>query len=198
MRTSYKFRVLPVVILLSFCVAGASRPVSAQSSKAPAPRHSTRAAAQADAQALRYYVLTRYKVRELGEAISDLGEYQDAHPDVASAMTAEGSQGDIAHLAQRIQKFPQVVALLRKDGFTPRQYVTALMTLEQAMQAVTAKLNGAYPDYPPQTANLIGRPNLTFVERNLDELAHIIDSLGPLPDQSPAASDSDPGLFNGH
>jgi hypothetical protein len=60
------------------------------------------------------------------------------------------------------------MAVLAKNGITPREYAVGIMTLVQAGMAVGMKKSGTYKEYPPQMLKLVSKPNLDFVEQHWD------------------------------
>jgi len=127
-------------------------------------------ASSADQKELFNYTLTMDKIHKLADAQNDLAALQKSNPDLAKAMDSDDSSGNLDQLVQKLQKFPPVVAVLKKDGLAPREYIVATMTLIQASMAVGMKKSGTYKDYPPKMLELVSQANLTFLEQHWDDL----------------------------
>jgi hypothetical protein len=66
------------------------------------------------------------------------------------------------------------VAILKKNGLTPREYVVGTKTLIQASMAVGLKKDGTYKEYPPELLKVVSPANLAFVEKHFDEVHKVL------------------------
>ena len=71
--------------------------------------------------------------------------------------------------------------MMKKNGFTPREYVLGTITFIQAATAVGFKKSGSYKDYPPQVHRVVSAANLAFVEQHWNEIDKIMPTF---PDDS--------------
>jgi hypothetical protein len=131
----------------------------------------------ADEKEVFNYVLTLDKVHKVGAAMKDLDDFQKTHPELANA-AGDSGDGSIDQSVQKIEKYPQAVAVIRKNGFTTREFVVASMTLTMASTAVAFKKGGTYKEYPAEMLRLVSQANLTLVENNFDEISKIMAALG--------------------
>jgi hypothetical protein len=128
----------------------------------------------ADQKELLDYALSIEKIQKLGSVLKKFDEMSAQHPELRSG----DSGGSISETTAKIQKYPEAVAVLTKNGLTPREYVVGSMTLIQAGMAVGFKRAGTYKEYPPEMLTIVSRPNLTFVEQHFDEITKIVPVLG--------------------
>ena len=116
------------------------------------------------------YVLTMDKVQKLGNATKDLTELLARHPEMQSG----SSDYNLDQITQQMQKYPEAVAILKKNGLTPREYVVGTKTLIQASMAVGLKKDGTYKEYPPELLKVVSPANLAFVEKHFDEIHKVL------------------------
>ena len=136
--------------------------LSAQSRKGAA-----KDAEDADQKELYNYVLTMDKVHKLAAATNALQALAKQHPE----MNNEGGDAkNLNEMVQKIKKYPEVVAVLDKNGLTPREYAVGFFTLMQASMAVGFKKSGTYKEYPPKMLQLVSKQNLDFVDQHFDEI----------------------------
>jgi hypothetical protein len=113
------------------------------------------------------YVLSMDKIHKLGGASKALMEESKRHPEL------DGESSDSKNLdemVKKIQKYPEAVSILSKNGLSPREYAVGFFTLIQASIAVGAKKSGAYKEYPPKMLQLVSKQNLDLVEQHFDEI----------------------------
>jgi hypothetical protein len=130
------------------------------------------------------YTLTMDKIHKLTAVENDMAAYEKAHPELGKEMDADNSDGNLDQLAQKIQKYPPVVAILKKDGVTPREYIVGTLAVVQAGMAVSFKKSGVYKDYPPKMLTSINPANLAFVEKNWDEISKTMPAFQGKTDNS--------------
>jgi hypothetical protein len=141
------------------------------------PQAGTSGASAADQKELFNYTLTMDKIHKLGDAMKDMEALQKSNPELDKSISSDDSEGSLDQLAAKIQKYPPVVAVLKKDGLTPREYIVVTMTLIQASLAVGLKKAGTYKDYPPKMLELVSQTNLTFLEKNWDDVQKTVPAL---------------------
>src|ERR1051326_7282539 len=110
------------------------------------------------------YVLTMDKIQRISAATKALESLARQHPelnDVNSAKTLDAT-------VQNFQKYPDAVAVVKKFGMEPREYIVGVMTVMQAGMAVGFKKSGTYKEYPPDILKLVSKQNLDFVEQHWD------------------------------
>src|SRR5437763_14685247 len=88
----------------------------------------------ADQKELYNYVLTMDKVKKLAAATNQFQELGKKHPELNDEKPTDSK--NIDEMAQKLQKYPDVVSILSKNGLTPREYTVGFMTLMQASMAV--------------------------------------------------------------
>ena len=120
----------------------------------------------ADQKELFNYVLSMDKVRKLSAATKALEPLAKQHPEIQKDTDDAKS---IDALVGKFQKYPDAVAVLAKNGLTPREYIVGLMTTMQAGMAVGFKKSGAIKEYPPEMLKTVSKTNLDFVEQHWDE-----------------------------
>ena len=138
---------------------------------AQAKRASADDAAQKELYA---YVLTMDKVQKLAGATKSLNELTKAHPEM------KNSGDDAKTLDQtvaKLQKYPEVMAALNKNGLSPREYAVGIMTLIQASMAVGFKKTGTYKEYPPDMLKLVNKANLDFVDTHYDQIKTMTEGM---------------------
>jgi hypothetical protein len=144
--------------ICSFLAAGVLLAVSA-SAQARRAR-----ADDADQKELYNYVLTMDKLQKLGDTTKALQNYAKQHPEAKD----ESNGKTLDDMVQKMQKHPEAVAIINKNGLSPREYAVGLMTLMQAGMAVGFKKSGTYKEYPPDMLKLVSKQNLDFVEQHWD------------------------------
>jgi hypothetical protein len=130
-----------------------------------------------DQKELRSYVLTMEKVKKLGNATHDMMEAAKKHPELNTA-GGNGDAKDLNDMVAKLQKFPEVVSILNRNGLAPREYAVGFFTLLQASMAVGFKKSGTYKEYPPKMLELVSRQNLDFVDQHFDEIKKLTNMGG--------------------
>src|SRR5690348_1345311 len=118
----------------------------------------------ADQKELYNYVLTMDKVKKLAAATTQFQELAKKHPELNEEKQTDSKNLD--EMVQKLQKYPDVVAILSKNGLTPREYAVGFMTLMQASMAVGFKKSGTYKEYPPKMLEVVSKANLDFVDQH--------------------------------
>jgi len=150
------------------CAAGA------QTKAGAAQKGATKGASDADQQELFKYVLTMDKIQKIGTSMHSLTDLAKKHPELENESSSSATLDD---MVQKFQKYPDAVAVLTKNGLTPREFAVGTMALMQAGMAVGMKKSGMYKEYPPQMLKVVSGPNLTFVEQHYDEIVKAIPEL---------------------
>ncbi len=129
-----------------------------------------------DQKELYNYVLTMDKINKMAAATQAMTEYGKKHPE----LNAEGKSSDAKNLDQMVRKlqgYPEVVAILSKNGLTPREYAVGFFALLQASMAVGFKRSGTYKEYPPKMLEVVSKTNLDFVDQHFDEIQKITNKM---------------------
>src|ERR1044071_1375529 len=148
-------------IALAFGLAGlATSPTVAQGPKANG----------ADDRELFSFVLTMGKVQHLSGAAKGLHELEKKHP----GMSNGGPNKSIDEMVGAIKKYPDAVAVLAKNGLSPRDYAVGFLTLIQSTMVVGLKKAGTFKSYPPDMTKLVSQANLAFVEQHYAEIQKLI------------------------
>jgi hypothetical protein len=129
----------------------------------------------AEQKELYNYVLTPQNVQKVMKVVRDLDAFQKSHPQIAKSDTE--SDGSIAGTQKSIEKYPQAVAIIAKDGLTPHEYVVASMTVIQGTLTVGFKKNGTYKEYPAEILKMISPANLKYIEAHYDEISRQMDAV---------------------
>lgn len=127
----------------------------------------------ADARELYNYTLTLDKIQKTAAATEKLTVLAKQHPEVNAMQDAKSIDDSV----QKINKFPDAVAVIRQSGLTPHEYVVCIMTLIQASMAVGFKKSGTYKDYPPEILKQVSKPNLDFTEQHWDDIQKLTQSM---------------------
>src|SRR5262249_30668046 len=125
------------------------------------------------------FVLSMDKVQRLSGAAKGLHELEKKHPGMGNG----GSSNGIDQMVGAIQKYPDAVAVLSKNGLTPRDYAVGFLTLIQSTMMVGLKKAGTFKTYPPDMLKLVSPANLAFVEQ------HYADIQKLMPDWSTAGDE---------
>ncbi len=112
---------------------------------------------------------------------------------MASNLKSEQSAASLDQIAEKLEKYPKLVDLLKKDGMTPREYVVTVIVLIQAGAVVDMKRNGTIKDYPPEVLQLIKLENLTLVEDHYDEIAKAMPTASADGNDQPPTPPADSG-----
>jgi hypothetical protein len=129
-----------------------------------------------DQKELYKYVLTMDKIKKLGSVTHDLQEAGKKHPELDKGRGEDPK--DLNDMVAKIQKYPDAVSILSRNGLTPREYAVGFFTLLQASMAVGFKKGGAYKEYPPEMLQLVSRQNLDFVDQHFDEIRKLTNMGG--------------------
>jgi hypothetical protein len=103
----------------------------------------------ADQQALHDYDLTAAKIDKLMTVGTKMREYAAAHPEVRQQ--GDFMRGkDLGESIKSVEAKPELVAMMKEQGVTPRDFVLGTMSLFSA--AMWAQMSKQYPDakMPPE------------------------------------------------
>lgn len=123
----------------------------------------------ADQKELFSCVLTMDKVQRISDATEALQPVRKQHPELSSLSGAKS----LSEAAKTIQKYPDAVAILAKNGLKPREYVVGLIEAMQARLIVGLKKQGTFKDYPPDLLKLVSKTDLDFAEEHWDAIRAI-------------------------
>jgi|SRR5579872_3073048 len=144
----------------------------------------------ADEKELFAYSLTMDKIHQLADAQKDLNTLEKSDPDMANNLKSEQGAASLDQITEKLEKYPKLVDVLKKDGLSPREYVVTVIVLIQAGAVVDMKRNGTIKDYPSEVLQLVKLENLTLVEDHYDEIAKAMPSdAGDGKDQPPPPAD---------
>jgi hypothetical protein len=118
-----------------------------------------------DQKELYNYTLTTDKLQKLSSTTKALESLAKQHPEIKDSDDTKS----IDETVKKLQKYPDAVAVINKNGLSPREYTVGIMTVIQAATAVGFKKAGTYKDYPPDMLKLVSKANLDFVEQHWDE-----------------------------
>jgi hypothetical protein len=152
-----------LVLLLGGVLTAAA--VSAQSKKSSAD--------EADQKELYNYVLTLDKIRSIAAINKSFEELAKKNPGLKDK---EGDAKNLDEMAQKLQKYPEVVAVIEKNGMKTREFAVATMSLLQVGMVVGFKKSGTYKEYPPEMLKLVSKQNLAFAEEHWDEIQKLTNS----------------------
>jgi hypothetical protein len=138
--------------------------LAAQPAASQGPKHS------ADERELYSFVLTMDKVQHLSGAAKGLHELEKKHP----GMSNGGENKSIDEMVGAIRKCPDAVAVLAKNGLSPRDYAVGFLTLIQSTMMVGLKKAGTFKTYPPDMLKLVSQANLAFVEQHYAEIQKLM------------------------
>jgi len=124
----------------------------------------------ADERELYGFVLTMDKVQRLSGAAKGLHELEKRHP----GMSNGGPSKSIDDMVGSIKKYPDAVAVLSKNGLSPRDYAVGFLTLIQSTMMVGLKKAGTFKTYPPDMLKLVSQANLAFVEQHYAEIQKLM------------------------
>jgi hypothetical protein len=127
------------------------------------------AAEEADQKEIYNYTLNMDKIQRFGATMAALQDLEKKHPDAKEDKGGE----TIDEIVKKFQKYPDAVAVMEKNGFTPREFAICTMSIIQTGMAVGFKKNGTYKEYPPEMLKLVSRNNLDFAEQHWDEIQKI-------------------------
>jgi hypothetical protein len=133
-----------------------------------------------DAKEIAAYSLSMDGIRHLAAATSALKEWEQKNPDALKGMDGDELQnaGSITEQAKIFDsKFPQGTAILKKNGFSIREYLISLYAFVQAAMVVALKKAGQPPSVD-KLAGAVSPTNIDLVEKNWDEVQKLNASLG--------------------
>jgi hypothetical protein len=153
-------------VAVSFCVL-ASVSFAGQSSK--------HGPDSPDQKELLAYNLSMDKIQRLADTYKEMQAYQQKHPETAK--DDSGSGKDINDQVAKLEaKDPEAVAIMKKHGFTTREFVVAMFTLIQATMIVGSKKDG-HPIDPAKANELVNPANQELVDKNWDAIQKINESM---------------------
>ena len=148
----------------------------------PHSRHALKKPAMTDpdAREIAAYSLSMDGIRHLATATSELKEWEQKNPDASKGMDGDElkNAGSITEQAKIFDsKFPQATAVLKKNGFSTREYLVSLYAFVEAAMVVTFKKAGQAPD-ADKLNGVVNPANIDLVEKNWDEIQKLNASFG--------------------
>jgi hypothetical protein len=139
-----------------------------------------------DAKEIAAYSLSMDGIRHLAAATSELKEWEQKNPELSKGMDGDElkNAGSISEQAKVFDsKFPQAIAVLKKNGFSAREYLVSLYAFVEAAMVVTFKKAGQAPD-ADKLNGVVNPANIDLVEKNWEEIQKLNASFG-LPASTP-------------
>ena len=133
-----------------------------------------------DRKEIATYSLSMDGIRHLADATKQLKEWEQNNPDLSKGMDGDElrNAGSITEQAKIFDgKFPQATAILKKNGFSTREYLIALYAFIQADMVVTFKKAGQAPD-ADKLNGVVNPANIDLIEKNWDEIQKLSASFG--------------------
>lgn len=119
-------------------------------------------------------------IRHLAAATSELKEWEQKNPELSTGMNGDElkNAGSISEQARIFaSKFPQATAVLKRNGFSTREYLVSLYAFVEAAMVVTFKKAGQAPD-ADKLNGVVNPANIDLVEKNWDEIQKLNASFG--------------------
>jgi len=165
-----KARILAAFLAGSIAMPSASWAMSgpsAQSADAPRAKGDITAEDQKDILA---YTLSMDKIRKMNATTKALKEWQTKNPKTAEASGADDQGGSLsAKVKSTDDKFPEVAAIIKKNGMDTKEYLIILYVFITATGFVSMKKSGQIKDYSAAQGT-INPANLDFVDAHWDEI----------------------------
>ena len=122
---------------------------------------------------VQHYTLTMDKVTRASQVTSDAAAAEKADPSLTNSLEAKDADdtdhASLDQMADRLASSPTLVAILKKNGFTPREYIVMTMALVQSSMAVYAKPKDETVEQ--YAAKIHANPeNIVFVQQHAAEL----------------------------
>ena len=133
-----------------------------------------------DVKEIAAYALSMDKIRGLAEATKQLKEWEQKNPELAPGMDGDElkNAGSITEQAKIFDaKRPQATAIIKKNGFSTKEYLIALYAFIQAAMIVSFKKAGQAPD-PDKLNGVVNPANVELIERNWEEVEKLNASFG--------------------
>jgi hypothetical protein len=128
-----------------------------------------------DQKELLAYNLSMEKIQRLADTYNDMQAYQQKHPETAKDDQAGGK--DISDQVAKLEtKDPEAVAIIKKHGFTTREFIVAMFTLIQATMIVGSKRDG-HPIDSAKANEIVNSANQDLVDKNWDAIQKINESM---------------------
>ena len=165
-----RIRVILIILCCLLCVFAGATP---QKSK-PDPKAA--ATAKAEKKEIQDYRLTAEKLDRYESSVIAYNKLLAANPDMKKEMhTADSSNGNsVTGNVEKLDKHPEIVALLKNAGFTTREWVVMTYCLMNTAMEVGMKNSGTEKTY----SSSIAPENAALVEKNYERVSKILDSLG--------------------
>jgi hypothetical protein len=133
-----------------------------------------------DAKEIANYSLSMDGIRRLATATRELKEWEQKNPDASKGMDGDEMKnaGSITEQAKIFDsKFPQGTAILKKNGFSPKEYFISLYAFVQAAMVVALKKAGQPPD-ADKLNGVVNPANIDLIEKNWDETQKLNAAIG--------------------
>jgi hypothetical protein len=131
------------------------------------------AARAQDQPDLSKYTLTMDVMRKTFAAGAKLNAAADKDPSLTEP--ASWDESDWAPTVARLEKNTAASALLRQNGLTPREFVTAMTAFTQSTRVMSLQM----ADKSFKVPSNVNPKNVEFVKVNMPELAKLVEKLSP-------------------
>jgi hypothetical protein len=128
-----------------------------------------------DQKELLAYNLSMDKIQRLADTYKEMQAYQQKHPETAK--DDQGGGKDISDQVAKLEaKDPEAVAIIKKHGFSTREFIVAMFALIQTTMIVGSKKDG-HPIDPAKANELVNQANQELVDKNWDAIQKINGSM---------------------
>jgi len=127
------------------------------------------------------YPLTMDKIHRLAAAAKELSEYGKSNPDLALNEKSKDNSGTLnfTETANRIDsKFPAAAAIIKKNGFSTREFLVATTTFALASMAVSLKKSGMTVPADKSEGPVV-QANKDLIDKNWDEVQKLSAAMRP-------------------
>jgi hypothetical protein len=133
-----------------------------------------------DAKEIATHSLSMDGIRHLAAATGELKAWEQKNPEASKGMDGDEMK-NAASITEQAKifdsKFPQGTAILKKNGFSTKEYLISLYAFVQAAMVVALKKAGQAPD-ADKLAGVVNPANIDLIEKNWDEVQKLNASLG--------------------
>jgi uncharacterized protein YjdB len=170
-----QLRKCTAVVLAGFLAGSIAAPRASSASFAQTPQSPEATQGKSDItpedqKDILAYILTMEKIRKMNAATKALKEWQTKNPKAAEASGADDQGGSLSAKAKSTdEKFPEVAAIIKKNGMDTKEYLISLYVFITATGFVSMKKSGQIKDYSAASGT-INSANLEFVDAHWDEI----------------------------
>jgi len=133
----------------------------------------------ADMKEVGTYPLTMDKVRRLAAAATELSAYGESHPNQSTAKSGSGDSNFTEMAKELDSKSPEAAAIIKKHGYSTREFMVASTTLGMASMAVNLKKSGMSGGATAKEEGPVVKANEELLEKNWDEVQRLSAAMRP-------------------